>query len=74
MCGISTTRINPGEWGYIIKRGKQKFESNIGGLNGNVAGKYYNSSEDGNLKETSKESAILYGSIDNVIEWLKWEN
>lgn len=72
LCGVAAERINPGEFGYMINKGKQKFlsiDGSIGGLKSSSNGKYYMSGDNGTLVETTVENAELVGTIKNIIVW-----
>lgn len=72
LCGVSAERINPGDFGFIIKRGKQKFlstDGSIGGLKSISNGKYYAAGNNGTIVESTEENAELVGSINDIIIW-----
>ena len=72
ICGVAAERINSGDFGFMVKRGKQKFlstDSSIGGLKSSSNSKYYAAGDNGTLIETTEDKAEFIGTINDIIIW-----
>ena len=70
--GVAAERINSGDFGFMVKRGKQKFlstDSSIGGLKSSSNSKYYAAGDNGTLIETTEDKAEFIGTINDIIIW-----
>ena len=68
--GVASERINPGEYGVVITKSKQRFRQ-VGGLATSIEnGKMYKAGNNGTLVETQNVTDAYFVSVGNgLVEW-----